>query len=155
MPPYCIIFILIISLAGCTQNDDINEIEELEPTAGLEYIPINETECAVSVGEAISSSEIVVPSKYNEYIVEDFVIRDYNKYRSILVGNKVKLTGKFKDLSKMSYENFDYGRYIKSMGYKGLINLIIPKEMKNNSKLHYNPHIVMPPMWILVTKDTI
>ena len=59
--------------------------------------------------------------KYTEYIVENFVIRDYKKYRSILVGNKIKLTGKFKDLSKMSYENFDYGRYIKSMGYKGLV----------------------------------
>ena len=61
--------------------------------------------------------------KYNEYIVENFIIRDYSKYRKIKVGSKIKLIGKFKDLSKMSYEDFDYGKYIKSMGYEGLIYL--------------------------------
>ena len=98
---YLIIFTLIISLAGCTQNDDINEIEELEPTAGLEYIPINETECAVSVGEAISSSEIVIPSKYNEYIVTE-VYGDENgggfafctNLSNIVLPNTIKLIGK-------------------------------------------------------------
>ncbi len=66
---------------------------------------------------------ITEKDKYNEYIVKDFLIRDYSKYRNIKVGNNLKLTGKFKDLSEMSYENFDYGMYIKSMGYKGLIYL--------------------------------
>ena len=61
--------------------------------------------------------------RYNEYIVGKFVVRDYTKYKKIKVGNEIKLTGKFKDLNKMSYESFDYGRYLRSMGYKGLIYL--------------------------------
>ena len=61
--------------------------------------------------------------RYNEYIVGKFVVRDYTKYKKIKVGSEIKLTGKFKDLNKMSYESFDYGRYLRSMGYKGLIYL--------------------------------
>ena len=59
--------------------------------------------------------------RYNEYIVGKFVVRDYTKYKKIKVGSEIKLTGKFKDLNKMSYESFEYGRYLRSMGYKGLI----------------------------------
>lgn len=61
--------------------------------------------------------------RYNEYIVGKFVVRDYTKHKKIKVGSEIKLTGKFKDLNKMSYESFDYGRYLRSMGYKGLIYL--------------------------------
>jgi len=36
---------------------------------GLEYYPISDTECAVSVGKAQMMKEIVIPSKYKQYTV--------------------------------------------------------------------------------------
>lgn len=61
--------------------------------------------------------------RYNEYTVGKFVVRDYTKHKTMKVGSEIKLTGEFKDLNKMSYESFDYGRYLRSAGYKGLIYL--------------------------------
>ena len=75
--------------------------------------------------------------RYNEYIVGKFVVRDYTKYKKIKVGSEIKLTGKFKDLNKMSYESFDYGRYIRSMGYKGLIYLKDYSIVGNNLMYEY------------------
>ena len=75
--------------------------------------------------------------RYNEYIVGKFVVRDYTKYKKIKVGSEIKLTGKFKDLNKMSYESFDYGRYLKSMGYKGLIYLKDYSIVGNNLMYEY------------------
>ena len=75
--------------------------------------------------------------RYNEYIVGKFVVRDYTKYKKIKVGSEIKLTGKFKDLNKMSYESFDYGRYLRSMGYKGLIYLKDYSIVVNNLMYEY------------------
>ena len=75
--------------------------------------------------------------RYNEYIVVKFVVRDYTKYKKIKVGSEIKLTGKFKDLNKMSYESFDYGRYLRSMGYKGLIYLKDYSIVGNNLMYEY------------------
>ena len=75
--------------------------------------------------------------RYNEYIVGKFVVRDYTKYKKIKVGSEIKLTGKFKDLNKTSYESFDYGRYLRSMGYKGLIYLKDYSIVGNNLMYEY------------------
>ena len=75
--------------------------------------------------------------RYNEYIVGKFVVRDYTKYKKIKVGSEIKLTGKFKDLNKMSYESFDYDRYLRSMGYKGLIYLKDYSIVGNNLMYEY------------------
>ena len=75
--------------------------------------------------------------RYDEYIVGKFVVRDYTKYKKIKVGSEIKLTGKFKDLNKMSYESFDYGRYLRSMGYKGLIYLKDYSIVGNNLMYEY------------------
>ena len=75
--------------------------------------------------------------RYNEYIVGKFFVRDYTKYKKIKVGSEIKLTGKFKDLNKMSYESFDYGRYLRSMGYKGLIYLKDYSIVGNNLMYEY------------------
>lgn len=61
--------------------------------------------------------------KYNEYTVGKFLVRDYTRNKIVKVGSEIKLNGKFKDLNKMSYERFDYGKYLRSMGYEGLIYL--------------------------------
>ncbi|MCC0695350.1 ComEC/Rec2 family competence protein [Clostridioides sp. ES-S-0190-01] len=59
--------------------------------------------------------------RYNQYKVGAFLINDYTRTKNLKIGQKVNITGKFKSLAKMKYEDFDYGRYIKSTGYKGII----------------------------------
>ena len=61
--------------------------------------------------------------RYDEYTVGEFVVRDYTRNKKIKVGSEIKLKGESKDLNKMIYEGFDYGKYLKSMGYEGLIYL--------------------------------
>ena len=65
------------------------------------------------------------------------LVRDYTKNKKIKVGSEIKLNGKFKDLNKMTYEDFDYGRYLKSMGYKGLIYLKDYRILGNNLIYEY------------------
>lgn len=59
--------------------------------------------------------------KYNEYRVGDFLVRDYSRRNKLIIGNKLKISGKLKSLENMNYKEFNYGRYIKSMGYKGIL----------------------------------
>lgn len=59
--------------------------------------------------------------KYDEYKVDTFLVRDYTKNKNLQVGSEIKLVGKFKSLDDMNYEDFNYGRYLRSMGYEGLI----------------------------------
>lgn len=52
---------------------------------------------------------------YNEYSIENFLVRDYNK-NQINTGDVVKIYGKIKNYT-------DFNLYLKSKGYKALINL--------------------------------
>ena len=62
-----------------------------------------------------------VKDKYDEYTVGNFLVRDYTKTKDIRIGRKIKLNGKLKHLNIMSYDNFNYGKYLRSVGYEGLI----------------------------------
>jgi hypothetical protein len=55
-------WILVGNIKGSVESDYIG-------TEGLKFYPINETECAVSVGNARYLKEIVIPSKYKNYTV--------------------------------------------------------------------------------------
>ncbi|WP_122641294.1 ComEC/Rec2 family competence protein [Romboutsia sp. Marseille-P6047] len=59
--------------------------------------------------------------KYNEYIVGKFLIKDYTKRKNLKMGNNVSIKGTYKNLDDMKFENYDYGLYVKSIGYKGII----------------------------------
>nr|WP_243238724.1 ComEC/Rec2 family competence protein [Romboutsia sp. 1001713B170207_170306_H8] len=59
--------------------------------------------------------------KYNEYIVGKFLIKDYTKRKKLKMGNNVSIKGTYKNLDDMKFENYDYGLYVKSIGYKGII----------------------------------
>lgn len=59
--------------------------------------------------------------KYDQYKIGHYLVNDYNKNLDIKTGKIVKISGSIKSLDNMNYENFNYGRYIKSMGYKGVI----------------------------------
>ncbi|HBF6601913.1 TPA: ComEC/Rec2 family competence protein, partial [Clostridioides difficile] len=50
------------------------------------------------------------------------------------IGQKVNITGKFKSLDKMKYDDFDYGRYIKSTGYKGIVYINNYKIIDKNKR---------------------
>lgn len=59
--------------------------------------------------------------KYDQYKIGNYLVNDYNQNLDIKTGKIVKISGSIKSLDNMNYENFNYGRYIKSMGYKGVI----------------------------------
>lgn len=61
--------------------------------------------------------------RYNQYIVDGYLISDYKRECDLKIGQIVKLDIKIKDLDKMNLDDFDYGRYIKSCGYKGVAYL--------------------------------
>ena len=60
--------------------------------------------------------------KYTQYIIDGYLINDYKRKYDVKIGQIVKVEGNLKDLDKLGFDDFDYGRYIKSCGYKGLIN---------------------------------
>ena len=71
--------------------------------------------------------------KYNQYKIGDFLVNDYSKKKNISIGNIVKLNGKYKSLDNMKFEDFDYGKYIRSIGYEGLIYIDKYEVLNNNS----------------------
>ncbi len=59
--------------------------------------------------------------KYDEYIIDKFLVRDYTKNKNMTIGNIVKVNGTNKSLDDMKYDDFNYGRYIKSIGFDGIV----------------------------------
>ncbi|MEG2193271.1 MAG: ComEC/Rec2 family competence protein [Terrisporobacter sp.] len=63
----------------------------------------------------------VEKEKYDQYRIEKYLVNDYSRKLDIKIGKIVKINGSIKSLDKMNYDDFNYGRYIKSMGYKGVV----------------------------------
>lgn len=59
--------------------------------------------------------------KYNQYIIDGCLVNDYKRKYDLKIGQIVQVNGKLKDLDKMNFEDFNYGIYIRSCGYKGLV----------------------------------
>ena len=70
--------------------------------------------------------------KYDEYKIGNFLVRDYAKKNNLIIGKRLTVSGKLKSLDNMIYEDFDYGRYIKSMGYEGLLYINSYKVLGEN-----------------------
>ncbi|EAA0003669.1 ComEC/Rec2 family competence protein, partial [Clostridioides difficile] len=92
----------------------------------ISFIITNNTKNDEELNDKIITIQGVVKGKiekkrYNQYKVGVFLINDYTKNKNLKIGQKVNITGKFKSLDKMKYDDFDYGRYIKSTGYKGIV----------------------------------
>ena len=60
-------------------------------------------------------------SKYTQYIIDGYLVNDYKRKYELKIGKVVSVQGKLKDLDKMEFDDFNYGRYIRSCGYKGVI----------------------------------
>ena len=58
---------------------------------------------------------------YDQYVIQKYLVNDYSRKLNIKIGEVVKINGNIKSLNKMNYEDFNYGRYVRSMGYKGVI----------------------------------
>ncbi|WP_261291295.1 ComEC/Rec2 family competence protein [Paraclostridium sordellii] len=61
--------------------------------------------------------------KYNQYYISDYVINDYSKKINIKPGDIVEVSGKIKYYKELKFEDFNYGRYLKSNGYEGTIDI--------------------------------
>lgn len=59
--------------------------------------------------------------RFDEYVINNYLVKDYSKNFDLNVGQVVKINGKLKNLKDLKYDNFDYGRFIKSSGYVGLV----------------------------------
>lgn len=70
--------------------------------------------------ENISIYEVVKykieKEKYTDYIVGDYLIRSYSKFKELPIGYNVKIYGKLKNLNNLKYDDFNYGKYLKSCG---------------------------------------
>lgn len=60
-------------------------------------------------------------SKYTQYIIDGYLVNDYKRKYELKIGKVVSVQGKQKDLDKMEFDDFNYGRYIRSCGYRGVI----------------------------------
>lgn len=66
----CSLLIIGAIMVACNQIAGSQEGgEEKSGTDGLEFYPINDSECAVSAGSARLLEEIVIPERYGNYIV--------------------------------------------------------------------------------------
>ena len=73
--------------------------------------------------------------KYDQYKIEKYLVNDYSGKLNIKIGKVVKISGSMKSLDEMNFDNFNYGRYVKSMGYKGVITAKYYK-IKGDSKFY-------------------
>ena len=98
-----------------------------------------------TIDDKFSENEIVIvkgvvkdkieKERYDQYQIGNFLVNDYSKNKDLDIGKVVKVNGKYKSLDNMKFENFDYGRYIRSIGYEGLI-YIDKYEIINNSNIY-------------------
>ncbi|SHG89139.1 ComEC/Rec2 family competence protein [Tepidibacter thalassicus] len=78
--------------------------------------------------------------KYFEYKIDKFLVRDFNKKYKIPVGCYINVNGKFESLDNLKLNEFDYGRYLRSIGYVGIINLKNFKIENKSKNVYYFSH---------------
>lgn len=103
--PLLIIFVLILFVAFIKTNQEPLNNRYTDKTITIEGIVMDKIE----------------KEKYHQYKVSKFLINDYSKNKKIAIGKRVRVIGKLKNLEDMKFKDFDYGKYIKSCGYKGLV----------------------------------
>ena len=68
-------------------------------------------------------SNKIQKENYIQYKISDNLVNDYTKKSNLKIGQKVKIEGTAKSFEDLLYEEFDYGRYLKSTGINNLIYL--------------------------------
>ena len=103
--PLLILFILLLVISFIyTNNKPLDKIEDKEK---------------ITIEGVVKDK--IEKEKYDQYKVGEYLVNDYNRDLDIKIGKIVKINGSIKSLDNMIYDNFYYGRYVKSMGYEGII----------------------------------
>lgn len=105
--PLLIIFIIILFMSFFITNMETNKHSEKNQFIKIEGLVKNK----------------VRKEKYNQYYISDYVINDYSKKINIKPGDIVEVSGKFKHYKELKFDDFNYGRYLKSNGYEGTIDI--------------------------------
>lgn len=117
--PILILFIFLLFISFIyTNNKPLDKIEDKEKIT-IEGVVRDEVE----------------KDKYDQYKIEKYLVNDYSRKLDIKIGKIVKINGRIKSLDKMNFDDFNYGRYVKSMGYKGVITSKYYK-IKGDSKFY-------------------
>ncbi|CEP79431.1 ComEC/Rec2 family competence protein [Paraclostridium sordellii] len=114
--PLLIIFIIILFMSFFITNMEINKHSEKNQFIKIEGLVKNK----------------VRKEKYNQYYISDYVINDYSKKINIKPGDIVEVSGKFKHYKELKFDDFNYGRYLKSNGYEGTIDIKSYRILKKN-----------------------
>ncbi len=117
--PILILFIFLLFISFIyTNNKPLDKIEDKEKIT-IEGVVRDKVE----------------KDKYDQYKIEKYLVNDYSRKLDIKIGKIVKINGRIKSLDKMNFDDFNYGRYVKSMGYKGVITSKYYK-IKGDSKFY-------------------
>ena len=103
--PLLILFIFLLFISFIyTNKKSLDEIEDKEK---------------ITIEGVVKDK--IEKDKYDQYKIEKYLVNDYSKKLDIKIGKIVKINGSIKSLDKMNFDDFNYGRYVKSMGFKGII----------------------------------
>jgi hypothetical protein len=103
--PLLIIFVLLLFISFIyTNNKTLDNIKNKEK---------------ITVEGVVKDK--IEKEKYDQYKIGKYLVNDYSRKMDIKIGKIVKINGSIKSLDKMNFKDFNYGRYVKSMGYKGVV----------------------------------
>lgn len=103
--PLLIVFLVVLSISYVfTRNKPLDEVKEKEKITIEGFV-----------------KDKIEKDKYDQYKIENYLVNDYSKKLDIKIGKEVKINGSIKSLENMSFNDFNYGRYVRSMGYKGVV----------------------------------
>ncbi|OPJ55593.1 ComEC/Rec2 family competence protein [Alkalithermobacter paradoxus] len=105
------------------------------------YTKIYKDPFAVHDKESVKISGIIknieYKDKYFQYHIGNILVRDFNKSENIKVGFKVDINGRFQSIDDLKFDDFDYGLYLKSKGYRGIVVVSSVKVIKEKNNIYY------------------
>ena len=114
--PLLVVFCVVLMLSFfVTNTDKENSVVEDE---------------FVTVSGLVSNR--VEKDKYVQLDVDGYLVKDYSKKMSVRAGDVVSFKGKFKHYTSLKFEDFDYGRYLKSNGYEGVLDVKSYEKLGSN-----------------------
>ena len=99
--------------------------------------PLDKNEDNISVEIVGIVKDKIEKEKYHQYKVGDYLVNDYTRNINLKIGKVVRIYGKYKNLDNMNFDNFKYGRYIKSTGYNGMVYMSKYKYIGDNRFYSY------------------
>lgn len=103
-------------------------------TEGLEFYPLNDTECAVAVGAAKLMQNIVIPAKYKNFTVTTILNEGFYNCEnlvSITIPDSVTSIGNyaFSGCTGLTSVTFEEGSQLTSIGYRAFYDCLSLKSI--------------------------